>query len=361
MPELYAQEAAAVLETLPEPAFLVRGERIVYRNAAASRVTGDAPSIAAFLSPEALAACGGAAAEVPIELAGQTYDAFVRPQDGCRLIVARPRPDYEFLDFDVLSAVGQTLRQDLAALWDAASVLLPLLEEQEDPQVRRQTARVSQGLHRLARLAGNLTDLAGYQDGSAPGCLTTTDLCAFLEGLCGRIRPLARLVQVELELRCPPQAVTAAVDRQKLERALLNLVSNALRYTPAGGLLLLRLEDFGHAAHITLTDNGAGMAPSDLATAFNRYAHHGPQPDDARWGVGLGLSLVRAVAALHGGTVMLNAEEGRGTSVTLSLSRRLQPSPAEALRSPIASYDYAGSADHGLLELSDALPPDAFF
>ena len=123
-------------------------------------------------------------------------------------------------------------------------------------------------------------------------------------------------------------------------------------------MVQLRIEDYGHAVFVRVTDYGVGMVPARLAAAFD-----GCSPVEAGqggWGAGLGLPLVRHIAALHGGTVVLNSQPGEGTTVTVSISTRLEPSPAEELRNPVRSCDYAGGYNADLLELSDALPPEVF-
>lgn len=164
---------------------------------------------------------------------------------------------------------------------------------------------------------------------------------------------------MELAYQFPSKPFYAAIDRQKLERAALNLIANALAHTAPGGQIVLRLEDFGHSFHLHVSDNGEGMDPRLLSSIFSRYEHRS-QPGDPRCGVGLGLPLVRFISNLHGGTVILNSAPGGGTTVTMSISRRLPPSPKEEVESPVLNYDYAGGYDHMALELSSALPDDVF-
>ncbi len=100
-----------------------------------------------------------------------------------------------------------------------------------------------------------------------------------------------------------------------------------------------------------------GMSDEALRTAFCRYQRR-PAPNDCSNGIGLGLSLVRSVAAIHGGTVLLQRLEPRGTRATMTLAVRHCSSTV--LKSPLLVPDYAGEHDHALLEFSEILPPEFY-
>ena len=365
MSHIHTPEQADLLNMLSQPVFLVQQEKIIFRNAAAIALTDSTEEqIQVFLGPEDLllyrAFDGSSVMELTMVIDGRQYSALVRREGDADAFVARMKPLYESLHFDVLAVVAQAIRGELSELFDAASQLFPQLEEQEDPKIQRQTARMNKGLYGLLRLTGNLSDAGRYMAGEVRTYLERTEMVGFFEEICRTAESLCATVGVTLEYQCPDQMFYAAVDKQKLERAVLNLLSNALRYTPAGGKILLKVEDFGHSVHIRVSDNGQGMAPAELSTAFDHYEHRGQLPGDPRWGIGLGLPLVRYIANLHGGTVVVNSAEGEGTTVTMSISRRLEPTPREEVRSPVLNYDYAGGHDHAVLELADALPPDVF-
>ena len=354
--------SAELLNMLSQPVWFVRQGQVVFCNDAAALVMD--PDHAApehWMAPEDLAVYGswdGAQPlQLPVTLDGTAHEALVRREGDTDIFAARPRPSYESLQLHALTAVGRTLRSDLAALFDAASELFPRLEELEDPRIQRQTARMNQGLYRLLRLAGNLSDAGGYLAGEARGLFQRTELKEFFETLHRDLEPLFAMTGTELVLTGLTAPLWAAVDRQKLSRALRNLLANALHGAP-GGRVELRIENGGHAVYIRVSDNGAGMAPSRMATAFDGYET--PESREEGWGAGLGLPLVRHIAALHGGTVVLNAQPGEGTTVTVSISTRLEPSPAEEVRNPVRACDYAGGYNADLLELSDALPPEIF-
>lgn len=361
----YSPELAEVLNLMQQPVFLVRDEEIIFRNDAAMTVSrSEQVALSDYLSPLALEQYRAAAAkgtiEITMELRNGPYSAVVRKGQSYDTFAARPKNQCDTLRFDALSSVARAVRRNLTTLFDAAAGLFPLLEELEDPDIQDKASRFNQGLYRLLRLSGNLADAGAYLSGEGTGCFVRQDLSELLRKLYQSAAPLVRSAGLELELRLPDGPVMAAVDGKKIQRAVHNLLSNAMRYTPAGGTITLSMEDYGHAAHITVRDNGEGMTPSQLARMFDHYEDREAGFGDDRWGVGLGLPLVRMIANLHGGTVVVNSEKGAGTTVTVSISRRLQPSEEAVVQSPLHKLEEHGGYDVHVLELSDALPRSVF-
>ena len=118
----------------------------------------------------------------------------------------------------------------------------------------------------------------------------------------------------------------------------------------------VKLTSNGKMARLTVEDHGDGIAHHVQGTLFHRYMRE-PAIEDSRFGLGLGMTLVRTAAALHGGTVLL--EQAGGTRVTMTMA--IHKTAPQELRSPILRLgDYAGGRDLGLLEFSDSLPTDCY-
>ena len=144
-----------------------------------------------------------------------------------------------------------------------------------------------------------------------------------------------------------------AVDRQLLERAVYNLMSNSAKYAKRGGQLWLRLETQGGRIRVILRDDGEGVSEGVRGTLFDRYRRD-PGLGDSRWGIGLGMQIVLKAARIHGGTLLMRQIAEGGTEMVLSLN----PGQPEAgvVRTPMLYLDYAGARDHALIELADVLP-----
>jgi two-component system heavy metal sensor histidine kinase CusS len=118
-----------------------------------------------------------------------------------------------------------------------------------------------------------------------------------------------------------PQAVTAPLDRTLFQRAVGNLIENALAHTPAGGVVTVSAAGREGAVEISVTDTGEGIPAAERDHVFDRFRRVDPSRSRHSGGLGLGLAIVKSIAALHGGQVRLESELGRGTRVTLAFPR----------------------------------------
>lgn len=351
-----------LLNYLSQPVLFVRSGEIIRRNnAAAALMQPESSRMADYLgdSREFYDTFDGQGVmQLMLQFGGRDYSATVHRADSTDLFIASERPVHGQLSLDTLAVIAQTLRGPLTDLFDVSSFLFPLLEEQENPRIQRQTARLNKGFYQLLRLTSNLSDTGQFLSGEARLYDERTDLLEYFTQLSENIRCYCEAAGIELQFSCPSRRFYGSIDRQKIERAVLNLISNALKFTPRGGRIQLKVETTARSLLIRVTDNGEGMDPPMMATIFSRYEHR-EQLGDPRWGIGLGLPLVRFIANLHGGTVVVNSAPGSGTSVTMSLALRNRPS-GRTVGSPILNYDYAGGYSHVALELSDVLPNDVF-
>ena len=127
-----------------------------------------------------------------------------------------------------------------------------------------------------------------------------------------------------LELRLPRRRLTARVDPDRLERALVNLLVNAQRYGRKGGLIQLRVVERGALAEFRVADDGPGIPEADRERIFERYYRADTAASRRSQGSGLGLPIVRAIAELHRGHVWVEATPGGGATFVLDLRRNLQ-------------------------------------
>ncbi len=117
----------------------------------------------------------------------------------------------------------------------------------------------------------------------------------------------------------PTGAVVGNADRHFLVRVFVNLLDNALRYTPREGCIALTVEECGGALHILVTDSGSGISPEHLPRLFDRFYRADDGRDRGRGGTGLGLAIVRTLVHAHNGTVSIDSERGQGTIVKVML------------------------------------------
>ena len=116
----------------------------------------------------------------------------------------------------------------------------------------------------------------------------------------------------------PSQPLEADADRRAIKQIVLNLVSNALKFTPRGGLVTVSIQALAGALELSVSDSGLGISKVDLERLGRPFEQAGDASQQSR-GTGLGLSLVRAFAELHGGEMAIESRLGEGTAVTVRL------------------------------------------
>ena len=188
-----------------------------------------------------------------------------------------------------------------------------------------------QEVNRMTELLDSLLTLARADEGRAELHRESVDLRAIVAeaGETGEL--LADHAGVTIEIRTPPEPVVLAVDRSRVRQLILNLIENAVKYTPRGGHVSVELgasspkgrPDGRGTVLLTVTDTGIGIAPGDLPHIFDRFwrADSARTRTGARPGAGLGLAISKWIAEAHGGAIEVQSRPGRGTTFTVSLPR----------------------------------------
>ena len=148
------------------------------------------------------------------------------------------------------------------------------------------------------------------------------------------MRVQADVARVQLRGVLPPRPLDVNADRRALKQIVLNLTSNALKFTPAGGQVTVTVRGQGPDLELIVADTGVGIAAADVERLGRPYEQVG-RADHKALGTGLGLSLVRAFAELHGGSMAIESSLGEGTAVTV----RLPVLVAEEAQPPMLAAD----------------------
>ncbi len=203
-----------------------------------------------------------------------------------------------------------------------ASILgyVELLEEsQPEPDQARFLAAIRRSADRLRDLSEDLLVLSRGESGgrahdSGDRCLGEADLVEIARGVCETMAPLAARQQITLDLQLPSEPLTVTGSAEQLERAVLNLVSNAVKYTASGGRVACTLRRLGQEAVIRVDDTGIGIADDELQRLFTRFYRASSARDRSIAGVGLGLSIVQEIVHAHGGRIEVTSRLDHGTS-----------------------------------------------
>ena len=236
-----------------------------------------------------------------------------------------------------LAMLGHELRNPLGAITNALAVLERGLADEQLPRVigiiGRQTAQ-------LARLVDDLLDVARLSSGKVELRPETLDLREVARRCVEALRDGGRAAQHDLAVE--GEAVRVTGDPARLEQVVVNLLDNALKYTPPGGCIRVLTERAGEDAILRVRDTGEGIAPDVLPRIFELFVQ-GPQAlDRSRGGLGLGLTLVKQLVELHGGSVSVTSPgRGLGSEFTIRL-----PAASTARRQRPAAVAAPPSTDH---------------
>ena len=169
---------------------------------------------------------------------------------------------------------------------------------------------------KLLRLAGDLFDIALAEAGVMKARLVNADIVELVSGLVRSAKGIAAGAGVELSFESSSAGRTIPLDAEKLERILLNLISNALRHTPSGGHVLVRLRDAPGYVAVSVKDDGEGIPEERKAFVFERYK---PAGHPRAGGLGIGLPLARALVELLRGKIWFDSRAGQGAEFFVAL------------------------------------------
>ncbi len=242
------------------------------------------------------------------------------------------------------SNVSHEFRTPLTLMLGPVDDLLAGLEG-ELPQRSRTTLELVQrsGL-RLQRLVNALLDFSRIEAGRVHAVYEPTDLSALTAELASTFRSAMERAGLQFTVVCPPLSRPVYIDREMWEKVVLNLLSNALKYTLEGSVTL-QLTERAETVELSVTDTGAGIPEKELPHLFERFHRVDGVRGRTHEGTGIGLALVRELVKLHGGTAGVVSAEGKGSTftVTLPLGNEHLPTqntgPVESRRSSAPSAD----------------------
>ena len=350
MHRLSVDSLMPMLTSLQQPAFCIRTNGTLACNTAAKYLT---PACAADLpnwlgSGKVLydAWDRTGSLQLPVCIGGRDFSVSVQKLlDGTLFLLTSCGSCEE--SEHALAVTSQVLRQPLS---DLVSVICL----GEDPAQPRNGA-LWHHVYRLSRLTANLTEIARLSGSDPKLYCSDTDTEQLLSPLVEEAAQLCRQAGRELRAELPKKPLTLHADTVLLRRAILNLLSNAMKFGTPGTPIILHAETVGTHLLLQLENACSNDGSELLRNAFNRLSQRGLLPDP-RWGVGLGLPLANAIARLHGGMVAIETPPGKAV-VSISISR--QAAAGSTLASGLVP-DYTGGMRQTLLELSDVLPGKCF-
>ncbi len=209
---------------------------------------------------------------------------------------------------------------------------------------------------KMRHTLSNLSTAVGLKNDSIPYSFRAVDLAQLCSNLVSTVSLICRKKGLSIDFSTKHGELYAYADSEKLERILLNLLSNSIAHTPSGGSIVVGLEKSGDTAYISVDDNGCGIPAAEMADLFSAYDRE-TVFDRLPTGGGLGLGVARGFAEAHGGALIVESREGKGTSVRVMLP--LRSASLSVLESPSVEF-----ASHGmsliLTELASVLDSDSY-
>ena len=233
-------------------------------------------------------------------------------------------------------------------------------------EAERQLVEIARrGGTRLLKLVNSLLEFSRIEAGRIEAAYEATDLASLTADLASVFRSAFERAGVMLTLECPPLPEEVFVDRDMWEKIVLNLISNAFKFTFQGEVLISQ-QVCGDHIELQVSDTGCGIAAEDLPRLFERFFRGRPSKARTHEGSGIGLSLVQELVKLHGGTIEARSQVGMGTTITLRIPRGHAHLPQERIgtvrtleRARIGALPFVEEALGWLPDRAPALEPDA--
>jgi signal transduction histidine kinase len=228
----------------------------------------------------------------------------------------------ERLKLDFLANVSYQLRTPLNAIIGFNEILDKEYFGELNTRQKEYTKGLGEASEQLMNLINDILDLSTIEAGYMTLSKSSVDVSAMLGALYDLTQEWARGQKIEVSLSCAKDIGMADLDERRMKQGLLNLIRNAIAYTPAGGRITLAADKIGGNLALSVMDTGPGIAPEDQERIFKPFEKTTAQREEGRSGAGLGLTLVRNIVSLHGGTISLKSTLGEGTIITLLIPCR---------------------------------------
>lgn len=242
--------------------------------------------------------------------------------------------------------ISHELRTPLTLLLAPLETLMHHFGRSFDEDTRGVLLTMHSNGMRLLKLINDLLDLVRLESGRMEVKREPVDIAEFARAIASAARQVAEDKRLHLETAVDPLLGMVLIDRDKLDKIVLNLVFNAIKFTPSGGKVELRVEKQGEEFVLVVADTGMGISPKNLEHVFDRFWQADGSSKRKYQGMGIGLALVKELVEIQGGKVEVQSREGQGTIFTVRLPyQRAEPPPKPRLEQ--APEDTLAAAGNG--------------
>lgn len=342
------------LKLIDRPAFCVKGGNVVSVNSAAGKymisVGTDITNVVGAHLQEYESFTDGCL-YLPINIEGILVNASVTRTSECDIFVINQ--DTECSELQALALAAQQLRIPLSNMMTVTDRLSGELSTNN--RTALQAGQLRKNLFQIMRIISNMSDAGTYASLSASD-METVNLVAVVDEVMEKIQAVSESTGITIEYSSIRDSVFGLANTERLERAIYNLLSNALKFSTKGTTITVVLAHNGDKLSLTVCNTHSQT--DDTHIYWKRYLRM-PAIEDSRYGLGLGMTLISSVAASHGGTVLIDHPSDTQTRVTMTIT--ITKSTGTTVRSNVLRIGgYAGGRDKGLLEFAEILASDAY-
>lgn len=287
-------------------------------------------------------------------LGGVQCGAYVTVMDGKHLFCLDSA--YQNPELRTLALAAQQLRNPLNEAMINTDLLQANHAIREDPEVNEQLAALNRSLYQMIRAVCNMSDASGAYIQTANQELR--DAAAVFDEILAKAEAVVSHAERKLVFKGLSKSVSCLMDADLLERAVLNILSNAVKFSPKGSTIQASLRLSGKRLLFSMENDGLSGASPFMHNAFAHFLRE-PGLENPLSGIGLGMSIVRCAAAAHGGTVLFDTIRKNGAKVVMTVATDRAAPPM--LESPLRLVGgYTGGFDKILVELSEVLPDSLY-
>ncbi len=257
-------------------------------------------------------------AEIPMEVhaktirrGGQEFIQWIQHDVSERIAL-------EELRNDMVSMIVHDLRSPLGNIISSLDVLKNFLPRTDDSPLALWTI-ATRSAARLSRLVDSLLDMRRLEAGQVVLSRVQTNLNALINEAAEQVQPAAEGKDTALRVEAPPRLPFVNIDNDMIRRVMINLMDNAVKYTPRGGSIFITAKSSIQEITISIRDNGPGIPPSEHTKVFNKFSRLERSRESAPKGLGLGLAFCRLAVEAHGGRIWVESAVGRGSTFSFTL------------------------------------------
>ena len=217
---------------------------------------------------------------------------------------------------DFISSVSHELRTPLTSVKGFSSLLVMEKFGKLSPEVKERLIKIDTNVNKLVDMINVLLDISRIESGKSEVKMVSGDIVRVIKDVGDLLTPQMHNNKIEFKTALP-EVMTVIMDKKLIERVLINLINNSIKFTPAGGQIVVKCNKEKDLAIIAISDNGVGIAKEDLEKVFQEF--YRTSVTATMPGTGLGLSLVKRIIDTHKEKIWVDSEPGKGTTFYFTL------------------------------------------